>query len=59
MAGDPLADAEHLGFSAGQVVEETVDGRQALVAGAYVVLAVDLEMAEKADHPVEGEVPEE
>jgi hypothetical protein len=35
-----------------------VNRGQALVAGAYVVPAIGLKMPEKADHPVEGKVPE-
>jgi len=53
-----LTNAKHLGCSAADVLEETVDGGQALVAGADVVGTVSLEVAQKADHPVEGEIVE-
>ena len=53
-----LADAEHLRFSAGDVVEQGVQGRQALVAGADVVVAVVLQVAQEAEDPLEAQVLE-
>lgn len=54
----PLADREHFRRSAGDVLEEAVHGRQALVAGANVVATVYFEMFEEADNPLEAEVGE-
>ena len=48
----PLADAEHLGFPAGDVLEQGVQGGQALVAGADVVAAVVLQVAQERRRPV-------
>ena len=53
---DLLADAEHLRLPAGDVVEQGVQGRQALVAGADVVGAVILQVAEEAEDPLEAQV---
>ncbi len=54
--GDPLADAEHLGFARGDVVEQGVHRGESLVAGADVVAAVLFEVAQESDDPLEGEV---
>ena len=53
---DLLADAEHLRLSGGDVVEQRVQGRQALVAGPDVVVAVVLQVAQEAEDLFEAEV---
>jgi hypothetical protein len=54
--GHPLAHGEHVGLACGDVVEQGVQGSQALVAGADVVAAVVLEVAQEAEDPFEGQV---
>ena len=46
------------GSRAGDVVEQGVQGGQALVAGADVVAAVVLEVTKEPEDPVEGQVLE-
>ena len=53
---DALADLEHLRLPAGDVVEQGVQGRQALVAGPDVVAALVLQVAEEPEDPFEAEV---
>ena len=55
---DLLAGGEHLRCASGDVVEQAVQGGQPLVAGAGVVAAVVLEVAQERHDPVEGEVGE-
>jgi hypothetical protein len=54
--GHLLADAEHLRFAGGDVVEQGVQGRQPLVAGSDVVAAVVFEVAEEGEDPLKGQV---
>ena len=53
-----LADAEHLRFPPGDVVEQGVQGRQTLVAGADMIVAVVLQVAEEAEDLLEAQVLE-
>ena len=52
----PLTDSEHLWVTAGDVVEEGVQCRQALVAGSGVVTSVLFQVAEEAEDALEAEV---
>ena len=56
--GDLLADGEHFRCPCGDVLEEAVQGGQPLVAGADVVAAVLLEVAQEGHDLLEGEVGE-
>jgi hypothetical protein len=49
---------QHLRLPAGDVVEQGVEGGQALVASAYVVVALVLQVAQEPDDPLEAEVVE-
>ncbi len=53
---DALGDSEHLGGTHGQVLEESMQHGQALVARPRVVVANSFEMAQEAEHSLERQV---
>ena len=54
--GHLLADAEHLGFTGGDVLEEDVQGRQTLVASPDMIGPVVLQVAEEGEDALERQV---
>ena len=56
--GDLLADAEHRRLASGDVLEQCVQRRQALVTGPHVVVPAILEVAEEAEDSLETQVLE-
>jgi hypothetical protein len=47
-----------LGHPPSEVLEESVQTRETLIAGARMIVALRFEVAEKPEHPLEGEILE-